>query len=168
MDLINPVVRQWQERAKADPEAFWGEAAEQLPWFRKWDRVFEWNYPNFRWFLNAETNLAHNCLDHHVARGWGGHTAMIYATERGERRLFTYTQLTRRVSRVASALRGLGIGKGRPYHHLHAYLPGSRHADAGRRAYWRHSFGGLRGLRCRRLGGSRARQRVAAAVHPPT
>ena len=112
MDLINPVVRQWQERAKADPEAFWGEAAEQLPWFRKWDRVFEWNYPNFRWFLNAETNLAYNCLDHHVAQGWGGHTAMIYASERGERRLFTYTQLTRRVSRIAAALRGLGIGKG--------------------------------------------------------
>ena len=112
MDLINPVVRRWQERAKADPEAFWGEAAEQLPWFRKWDRVFEWNYPNFRWFLNAETNLAYNCLDHHVAQGWGGHTAMIYATERGERRLFTYTQLTRRVSRIAAALRGLGIGKG--------------------------------------------------------
>ena len=112
MDLINPVVRQWQERAKADPEAFWGEAAEQLPWFRKWDRVFDWDYPNFRWFLNAETNLAYNCLDHHVAQGWGGHTAMIYATERGERRLFTYTQLTRRVSRIAAALRGLSIGKG--------------------------------------------------------
>ena len=112
MDLINPVVRQWQERAKADPEAFWGEAAEQLPWFRKWDRVFDWDYPNFRWFLNAETNLAYNCLDHHVAQGWGGHTAMIYASERGERRLFTYTQLTRRVSRIAAALRGLGIGKG--------------------------------------------------------
>ena len=112
MDLINPVVRQWQERAKANPEAFWGEAAEQLPWFRKWDRVFEWNYPNFRWFLNAETNLAYNCLDHHVAQGWGGHTAMIYASERGERRLFTYTQLTRRVSQIAAALRGLGIGKG--------------------------------------------------------
>ena len=112
MDLINPVVRQWQDRAKADPEAFWGEAAEQLPWFRKWDRVFEWNYPNFRWFLNAETNLAYNCLDHHVEQGWGGHTAMIYASERGERRLFTYTQLTRRVSRIAAALRGLGIHKG--------------------------------------------------------
>ena len=112
MDLINPIVRQWLERAKADPEAFWADAAEQLPWFRKWDRVFEWNYPNFRWFLNAETNLAYNCLDHHVARGWGGHAAMIYANERLERRVFTYTQLTREVSRIAAALRGLGIGKG--------------------------------------------------------
>ena len=112
MDLINPIVRQWTERAKADPEAFWADAAEQLPWFRKWDRVFEWNYPNFRWFLNAETNLAYNCLDHHVARGWGGHAAMIYANERLERRVFTYTQLTREVSRIAAALRGLGIGKG--------------------------------------------------------
>ena len=112
MDLINPIVRQWLERAKADPEAFWADAAEQLPWFRKWDRVFEWNYPNFRWFLNAETNLAYNCLDHHVAQGWGGHAAMIYANERLERRVFTYTQLTREVTRIAAALRGLGIGKG--------------------------------------------------------
>ena len=112
MDLINPIVRQWLQRAQADPEAFWATAAEQLPWFRKWDRVFEWNYPNFRWFLNAETNLAYNCLDHHVAQGWGGHAAMIYANERLERRVFTYTQMTREVTRIAAALRGLGIGKG--------------------------------------------------------
>ena len=112
MDLINPIVRQWLERAKADPEAFWADAAEQLPWFRKWDRVFEWNYPNFRWFLNAETNLAYNCLDRHVAQGWGGHPAMIYANARLERRAFTYTQLPRQGTRSAAALRGLGIGKG--------------------------------------------------------
>ena len=69
MDLINPGVRQWIQRAQAAPEDFWAEAAEQLPWFRKWDRVLEWNPPGFRRFLNAETNLAYNCLDHHVAEG---------------------------------------------------------------------------------------------------
>ena len=44
-----------------------GRAAEQLPWFRRWDRVFEWNYPTFRWFIGGETNLAYNALDRHVA-----------------------------------------------------------------------------------------------------
>lgn len=125
MDLINPIVRRWLDDAKADPEAFWARAADQLPWFRKWDRVFEWDFPNFRWFLEAQTNLAYNCLDYHVAQGRGGHTALIYVNERGERRLFTYTQLTRQVERIAAALRGLGIQKG---DRLTIYMPTSPEA----------------------------------------
>jgi acetyl-CoA synthetase len=125
MDLINPVVRRWLEDAKADPEEFWARAAEELPWFRKWDRVFEWDFPNFRWFLGAQTNLAYNCLDHHIARGRGGHTALIYINERGERRLFTYAQLTHQVQRVAAALRGMGIQKG---DRITIYMPTSPEA----------------------------------------
>ena len=112
METINPMVRNLRREALEDPEGFWGRAAEELPWFRKWDKVFERDYPSFRWFLGAETNLAYNCLDHHVARGWGGHAALVYATERGERRVFTYAQLTHEVERVAAALRGLGVDKG--------------------------------------------------------
>ncbi|MCI0438408.1 MAG: AMP-binding protein, partial [Chloroflexi bacterium] len=112
METINPIVNRWRREASEDPEGFWARAAEQLPWFRKWDRVFERDYPSFRWFLGGETNLAYNCLDHHVARGWGGHAAIIYANERGERRVFTYAQLKRSVERVAAALRGMGVKKG--------------------------------------------------------
>ncbi len=112
MDLISPVVRRWVQDARENPEAFWGRAAEQLPWLRTWDRVFEWTPPTFRWFIGGQTNLAYNALDHHVNNGWGGHTALVYLNERGERRLFTYAQLTHEVERVAAALRGLGIQKG--------------------------------------------------------
>jgi len=120
IELINPIVRRWRHEAATDPDGFWARAAEQLPWFRKWDRVFEWNFPTFRWFLGAQTNLAYNCLDHHVARGWGGHTALIYVNERGERRLFTYAQLRHEVERIAAALRGMGIQKG---DRLTIYMP---------------------------------------------
>ena len=120
MELINPIVRQWLREATADPEGFWARAAEALPWFRKWDRVFEWNFPTFRWFVGAQTNLAYNGLDYHVTRGWGGHTALIYVNERGERRLFTYAQLKRQVERVAASLRGMGIQKG---DRLTVYMP---------------------------------------------
>ncbi len=120
MEPINPIVRRWREEATTDPDGFWARAAEQLPWFRKWDRVFEWSFPTFRWFLGAQTNLAYNGLDHHVAHGWGGHTALIYANERGERRLFTYAQLRRQVEQVAAALRGMGIQKG---DRLTIYMP---------------------------------------------
>jgi len=112
MDLISPVVRRWVQDARENPEAFWGRAAEQLPWLRTWDRVFEWTPPTFRWFVGGQTNLAYNALDHHVKNGWGGHTALVYLNERGERRLFTYAQLTHEVERVAAALRGLGVQKG--------------------------------------------------------
>ena len=75
MQLITPMIRRWRQDATEDPDSFWAKAAEQLPWFRRWGRVFEWERPTFRWFSGAETNLAYNALDHHVRRGWGGHTA---------------------------------------------------------------------------------------------
>ncbi len=120
MNLINPVVQRWVQDAKEDPEGFWGRAAEELPWFRKWDRVLEWEYPTFRWFVGGQTNLCYNALDHHVERGWGGHTALIYVNERGERRLFTYAHLLYEVKRLAAALRGMGIQKG---DRLTIYMP---------------------------------------------
>ena len=120
VDLINPIVRRWCHEAQEHPDAFWARAASQLHWFRTWDRVFEWDFPTFRWFIGGQTNLAYNCLDYHVQRGWGGHTALIYVNELGERRLFTYAQLGREVERVAAALRGLGIGTG---DRLTIYMP---------------------------------------------
>jgi acetyl-CoA synthetase len=120
MSLISPTVQKWIDEGKENPEAFWGRAADQLPWFRKWDRVLDWTPPTFKWFVGAQTNLAYNALDYHVKRGWGGHTALIYLNERGERRIFTYAQLLYEVERVAAALRGLDIKKG---DRLTIYMP---------------------------------------------
>ena len=53
MALVNPIVQRWVEDARRNPEAFWGKAADDLPWFRKYDRVFEWNYPTFKWFVGG-------------------------------------------------------------------------------------------------------------------
>ena len=120
MHVINPIVKKWIDDAKQDPEAFWGRAADELPWFRKWDRVLDWPRPSFQWFVGAETNLAYNALDHHVKRGWGGHTALVYLNERGERRVYTYAHLLHEVEQVAAALRGLGINK---VDRLTVYMP---------------------------------------------
>jgi len=105
--------------AMDDPEAFWAVAAEMLPWFQKWDSVLEWTPQRpdergryFNWFVGGRTNLAYNCLDRHVERGWGGHAALVYATERGERRVLTYAQLLYEVRRAAAAMRGMGIRRG--------------------------------------------------------
>ena len=120
MNLITPVVNRWIQEAREDPDGFWARAANELPWFRTWDRVFEWEPPTFRWFVGGETNLAFNALDHHVKHGRGEHTALIYFNERGERRLYTYAQLLREVERIAAALRGMGVNKG---DRLTIYMP---------------------------------------------
>ena len=112
MAAINPTVQQWVEDARGAPEEFWARAADELPWFRKWDNVFERDDPSFRWFVGAQTNLAYNCLDHHVVSGRGDSTALIYVNELGERREFTYRELTAEVERVAAGLRALGMDKG--------------------------------------------------------
>jgi acetyl-CoA synthetase len=120
MSLITPVVQRWLDDGARDPEAFWARAASEVPWIRPWDRTFEWTPPTFRWFIGGQTNLARNALDYHVARSWGGHAALVYLNERGERRVFTYAQLLHEVTQAAAALRGLGIGKG---DRLTIYMP---------------------------------------------
>jgi len=120
VQLVTPVVNRWIQDGLEDPEAFWERAARQLPWFRTWDRVFEWTFPTFRWFIGAETNLAYNAVDHHVEHGRGGQTAIIYLNERGERIAWTYAQLLAQVKQLAAALRALGIRKG---DRLTIYMP---------------------------------------------
>lgn len=120
VEHMNPSVERWLKYAADESDKFWAEAAEELPWFRKWDKVFEWQPPTFRWFIGGQTNLAYNCLDHHVTNGRGGHTALIYANERGERQTFTYTEMKARVERISAALRGLGMDKG---DRLTIYMP---------------------------------------------
>ena len=115
MEVIPAQVRRMIEDARADRDAFWSRAADKLPWFRKWDRVFERqdpSDPSFRRFVNGQTNLCYNALDHHVLRGWGGHAALIYENEAGERRVLTYAQMLEEVKQVTAAPRGLGVGKG--------------------------------------------------------
>jgi acetyl-CoA synthetase len=112
MTLITPVVQRWIDEGRRDPDALWARAAGELPWFRTWDRVFEWEPPTFRWFVGGETNLGFNAVDRHVLDGDGGRAALVYINERGERDVLTYAQLLHRVKRVSAALRGLGIGKG--------------------------------------------------------
>lgn len=102
------------ERALNDTESFWGEAARELHWFKPWDRVFEWNYPDFRWFLGGTTNLSYNSIDRHVLqKGRGEKAAIIWESgETGQSRVLTYSQLLDDVKRLAGGLRALGVGKG--------------------------------------------------------
>jgi acetyl-CoA synthetase len=98
--------------AEADPETFWGLIANELHWFKPWERVLEWNAPWAKWFLGGEINLSYNCLDRHVATWRRNKAALIWEGEPGEVRTFTYQQLLTEVSKFANVLKSLGVKKG--------------------------------------------------------
>ena len=96
-----------------DPEKFWANiAGEEIQWFKKWQKVFSWDYPNYQWFLGGTLNITHNCLDRHVKAGKGDTTALIYLNERYEKITISYRELLRQVNRFANGLKSLGVKKG--------------------------------------------------------
>ncbi len=46
-------------RWRKDPEGFWAEAAQEISWYKLWDRVFDPYMGEYgRWFAGAECNTA--------------------------------------------------------------------------------------------------------------
>jgi acetyl-CoA synthetase len=95
-----------------DPDKFWSRIASELHWFKKWDKVLEWNCPWAKWFVGGQINLSYNCLDRHVTTWRKNKAAIIWESEPGEVRVLTYQQLHREVQKFANVLKGLGVKKG--------------------------------------------------------
>ena len=99
-------------RSIDDPDGFWAEVASELHWFRPWDKVFVWDYPNFKWFVGAKCNITANCLDRHASSWRKNKAAFIWLGEDGSERVFTYGRLAQLVNRFANGLKSLGVGRG--------------------------------------------------------
>ncbi len=101
-------------RSLKDPEGFWGDAAEGISWYKKWDTVLDdSNSPFTKWFSGGELNTCYNCLDRHVEAGRGDQAALIYDSPMtGQIKSFTYSELTDLVARFAGGLDQMGIKKG--------------------------------------------------------
>ncbi len=99
-------------RSIDDPDGFWSEQAEKLHWFKKWDKVLEWNEPFAKWFVGAKTNLSYNCLDRHLNTWRKNKAALIWEGEPGDSRVLTYQDLHREVCRFANVLKSLEVKAG--------------------------------------------------------
>ncbi|MTI84584.1 MAG: acetate--CoA ligase [Firmicutes bacterium] len=115
--LVPPHVKNFIDWAAEDTEGFWGNAAEQaaddIHWFKKWDKVFNWEYPHFDWFIGGQTNICYNCLDYNIERGRAGRAAIVEENGgTGQTRAVTYAQLLELVKKYAASLRGMGVKKG--------------------------------------------------------
>src|SRR5580704_7500395 len=94
------------------PEKFWAGIANELHWFKKWDKVLEWKVPWAKWFVGGQLNISYNCLDRHVQTVRKDKAALIWESEPGEVRILTYQQLHREVQKFANVLKSLGVKKG--------------------------------------------------------
>ena len=110
--------REQYEKSIADPEAFWAGVADSFHWYQKWDAVRSYNYDmdqgpiSIRWFEGAKTNIAHNCIDRHLA-SHGDRVAIIWeGNEPGEDAQLTYRELHAQVCKFANVLKSRGVKKG--------------------------------------------------------
>ena len=101
-------------RSIADPEGFWGDAAEDVFWYKKWDTVLDRSRePLYTWFNGGVTNTCYNALDLHIEKGRGEQKALIYDSPlAGVVRSYTYRELRDEVARFAGALLNEGVAKG--------------------------------------------------------
>ncbi|MBI4973031.1 acetate--CoA ligase [Candidatus Roizmanbacteria bacterium] len=103
-----------------NPEEFWGKIAQELGWYKPWDKVLDWQYPYAHWFKGAQCNIVHNALDRHLLTPVKDKVALIWEGQNGLVRKYTYSQLNDEVSRFANGLKSIGVKKG---DHVSIYLP---------------------------------------------
>ncbi len=118
--------RKEYERSVQRPDEFWAEKAAEFHWFRKWDKVRDYNFdlrkgPVFiKWFEGGKTSIVYNCLDRHLAQR-GDQVAIIWeGNEPTEDRRLTYRELHEQVCKFANVLKSRGVKKG---DRVSIYLP---------------------------------------------
>jgi acetyl-CoA synthetase len=105
-----------QGRSVEDPEWYWDAVSKDLGfrWMKPYTRVLDTSrgIPWPRWFGGGLMNLSDNCVDRHVDEGRGEQAAIIWESEDGKVRTWTYRELSRDVNRLANVLKRLGVGAG--------------------------------------------------------
>jgi acetyl-CoA synthetase len=106
--------RQIYQRSINDPEGFWAELAEQLEWFKKWDKVLveDFKEAKHEWFVGGKLNVCYNCLDRQITTWRKNKAALIWEGDIGETKTLTYQDLYYQVSKFANVLKKHGVKKG--------------------------------------------------------
>jgi acetyl-CoA synthetase len=90
------------------------EGRERVTWFEPFTELYEWDLPYAKWYLGGKLNVTYNCVDRHVEAGQGGKVAYHWEGEPGDRRELSFADLLRETTKLANALKALGVGKGTP------------------------------------------------------
>jgi acetyl-CoA synthetase len=99
--------------AASNHKGFWARQAQsELRWHKPFSVTLdESRAPNYRWFVDGELNVSHNCLDVHLEER-GHKTAVTFVGEPGDVRHVSYRELHADVCRFANVLLAQGVKTG--------------------------------------------------------
>ncbi len=103
---------EFQQNAISNLEKFWEKEAEKIPWFKRWDKVLQWEEPYARWFTGGLLNASYGCLDAHMHSWRKNKVAIYWEDEQGNAKSYSYAQLNWEVNRFSSILKNIGVKKG--------------------------------------------------------
>jgi len=118
-----PPPREFAAQANAQPDLYdltmeelWErEGRERVTWFEPFTELLEWELPYAKWYLGGKLNVTYNCVDRHVEAGNGSKVAFYWEGEPvDDRRELTFADLLRETTKLANALKALGVTKGTP------------------------------------------------------
>ncbi|MDZ4654355.1 MAG: acetate--CoA ligase [Coriobacteriia bacterium] len=102
-------------RSLEDPVGFWDEMAKtELEWITPYSEVVAGGFDklDYTWFKGGTLNVAANCLDRHLNTWRRNKAALIWESDDGQSRTYTYQQLHYEVSKFANVLKKKGVEKG--------------------------------------------------------
>ncbi|MEE8434163.1 MAG: AMP-binding protein, partial [bacterium] len=121
--MDNETYQRLYQQSVEDPAGFWGEQAERITWFRKWDKVVEEDFAKgqHQWYLGGKLNASYNCLDRHLDGPKRDQPALIWeGDDPGDSETRTYAELHKEVCRFSNVLKKHGVKKG---DRITIYLP---------------------------------------------
>ncbi len=96
------------------PQDFWSDMATRfVDWYTPYTQVLDdSNPPFFKWFTGGKINVVHNAIDRHLNGPNRDKLALIWESEQGEAKRYTYAELGAEVNRFANVLKAEGVKKG--------------------------------------------------------
>jgi len=106
--------QEFYQKSIKSPEEFWKEHAQNLAWYKEPKNILSKNDDGYhQWFEDGKLNLSYLCIDKHIEDGYGRQNALIYDSPvTNSKEIITYNRLHKEVSKLAGALKEIGLKKG--------------------------------------------------------
>lgn len=98
-----------------DPEAFWGEMAGRLDWFKEPHKIKNTSFKSpvtIRWYEDGILNACYNCVDRHLPEKMKSTALIFEGNDSNDSTKITYGELKEEVCKLANALKERGVKKG--------------------------------------------------------
>ncbi|MGP9814126.1 acetate--CoA ligase [Rhodopseudomonas sp. NSM] len=108
--------REMYARSVNDPNGFWADEAKRVDWIKPPHKIDNSSFApgkvSIKWFEDGILNVAHNCIDRHLATR-GDQVAIIWeGDDPSQSRHITYRELHDEVCKFANILRNRNVEKG--------------------------------------------------------